>query len=471
VLGILQSGGSNGCGGTIRKVSGLSLTARALVDGLTAGGSRSSNVARIRDIAALGECAVIPYLAPMLVAGSTAEIAAVGEAIASLLNNATTEDLFRLDVSFREYAFCTQDDSPWRRFDVSRIPRGDHSAASSVLVKLLSMHANGRVREAAVMSLDAIHDGTEIPFLLLRLNDWVPQVRARARAVVAARMTPESARSFVVALPFLVRLLGARRADHQDLLNSIAKVITASPDARDALIVAMSGDDRGLRRAALRVATFGNATDFEAFILPGSKMADPVIRLFVARAAAAALPDSERLALLLSFANDSFAPVRQVALVALAANYPKDAEPSLEWAVRDRSASIRDLARFQLRKRHEVDFAHIYREALICASVVRLVVAIAGLGEVGAPSDAESILKFLSHRSARVRRASVRAVAQLGGETFLRDVLPRLHDPVQSVASTASTCSAATLRRSEARNWLHDFGRQSSHFFVSLCFV
>ncbi len=232
----------------------------------------------------------------------------------------------------------------------------------------------------------------------------------------------------------MLRLLGARRADHQELLNAIAKVITATPDARDALIAAMAGSDQGLRRAALRIATLGDPADFEAFILQGSKMADPVIRAFVARAAAASLCDPSHLDLLRSFATDPFASVRQVALAM------------------DRSASVRDLARFQLRKRRQVDFARLYRQAMAGAPVVRLVVAITGLGEVGVPSDGQFVLEFLSHPSARVRRASVRAVVQLSGETFLRDVLPCLHDPVHSVSSIAASMlsrHAAAIGRTE----------------------
>src|SRR3954447_18043505 len=156
-------------------MSGLTLKARALLDELTARVNRSDSVRRIWQVAALGECEAIPYLAPLFVAGTPVEIAAVGEAIGSLLSSATTEDLFRLDTSIREYAFWTADDSPWRRFAVSRVPAESNAVANIVLLKLLSMHADGYLREVALRSLNAIHDGSEIPFLLLRLNDWVPQ--------------------------------------------------------------------------------------------------------------------------------------------------------------------------------------------------------------------------------------------------------------------------------------------------------
>jgi HEAT repeat protein len=121
----------------------------------------------------------------------------------------------------------------------------------------------------------------------------------------------------------------------------------------------------------------------------------------------------------------------------LVTHFPDEASPHLESALMDRSAAIRDFARFEIRKRGEVDFARMYRKAMAGASTVRLAAAIAGLGEAGEPSDAEAILPFLEHPSARVRLASVRSVVHLGGERFVPNVLPSLSDPATSVASLA----------------------------------
>lgn len=389
-----------------------------------------------RDSSEPGERAVIPCLGALLV-GAPAERAAAGETIASFLIHATCDDLIHLDETMRKQYIPLPHGWKWKHFDASRVPSDANNAADLVLLKLLSVHPNGRVREAAVANLAAVHDGSEIPLLLLRLNDWVPEVRVRTRAVVGERLVPSSVRSFVDASPLLMRLLNARRVDHQEIVRDIAKVITNAPDGRDALIEAMAGDDRGRRHAALRIAALNSAADFESFILPGSKMTDPMVRLFVARLAAAGRHGDVDLARLKSFAIDPFASVRHVALIALATHFPDGAKPHLESAVTDRSAAIRDFARFEIRKRGEVDFARMYREAMAGASTVRLSAAIAGLGETGERSDAEAVLPFLGHPNARVRLASVRTVVHLGGERFVQEVLPRLSDPATSVASLA----------------------------------
>ena len=69
-----------------------------------------------------------------------------------------------------------------------------------------SLDANGFVREDAVKRLAKVATGEELPYLLLRLNDWVPQVRDAAREAVLARITPEYAPHFVTYLATFARL-------------------------------------------------------------------------------------------------------------------------------------------------------------------------------------------------------------------------------------------------------------------------
>jgi hypothetical protein len=61
--------------------------------------------------------------------------------------------------------------------------------STSAIAGILSMHANGYVRQFAVKALSKFTDGSEIPFLLLRLSDWVPQVSAEAVLSMQQRLT------------------------------------------------------------------------------------------------------------------------------------------------------------------------------------------------------------------------------------------------------------------------------------------
>lgn len=48
------------------------------------------------------------------------------------------------------------------------------------LLGIASMNASGYVREAAIQSLEKLDNPKIIPYLLMRLNDWVPTIREKS---------------------------------------------------------------------------------------------------------------------------------------------------------------------------------------------------------------------------------------------------------------------------------------------------
>jgi len=98
----------------------------------------------------------------------------------------------------------------------------------------------------------------------------------------------------------------------------------------------------------------------------------------------------------------------------------------------DRSASIRDEARFELRSRSDDDPSRRYRESLTNNAI-----AIDGLGETGTAADADLLLPYLEHESARIRRAAVRAIARLKGDGSVPLLGPMILDRSPAVSAQA----------------------------------
>jgi hypothetical protein len=269
----------------------------------------------------------------------------------------------------------------------------------------LSSNPSGYTREKAVRKLASIRDGRELPYLLARVNDWVSQVREPAREAVLSRITPQYAKHFLQHMELVTRMHRWRRADHSDLVRAIARLLVESAP-RAALVAAMNRDlfdilvaaDPAIARDALRAK---NAT----------------VRLRALRM----LNEREAYE---SMLDDPSAPVRAAALLAAG-----DRE-RLMAALFDGNANVRDVARFRLRG---LDFAALYREAL----------HLPGLAETGSAADAELLLPFLSHASARMRRMAVRAIVKLGGATHVDRVTELLLDPVRSVSTQVRRSLAA----------------------------
>jgi HEAT repeat protein len=333
------------------------------------------------------------------------------------LRTAAPEDLVALDESVRSYAGLGLQWNTTAARDVTR--------ADPALIPLLSMHGNGFVREEALHQLATVHDGSELPFLLLRLNDWVAPIRSFVRHAVLARTVQAYIPHFIRDLALVARLERAGRADHRAVIESVRGLLLGAA-AREPMLRALADRSRLRRRAVLRI--LAGAPDGGAEIaLAALRSDDPSVRRWSLRTA----PPEARREVIEALAND---PVGAIRAEALAALDPAEARERWIDALMDRSGAVRDAARFHLRA-EGLDFAQRYREALATEDLGRLFGAIEGLGETGDAGDADRVAPLLDHPAPRVRRAAVKALFRLGGDAYVDTLVDRLRDPGPGVSA------------------------------------
>lgn len=328
-------------------------------------------------------------------------------ALASRIDTATPEELPALEEAIR---------IAWRSSYVD----GSEPAPAG----LLSFHPSGYVREDAVKALANARDGGELRFLLLRLNDWVEPVRARAYAAVLDRLRHEYAALFAESFVLVVRAARGQRIDGAALLERLARLF-ASDAARGRVLALVQRGPGRTARALVRFLLDRVPSLHAELIATAASSDDALVRVWIT----AAVKD---MATLQRLTRDPSPAVRRAALIALPA---ADAAPHLERAVLDRSGAVREIARHLLGKR---DVAAAYRDALPAAATPRkLTTAIAGLAETGTAADAELIAPYLSHGAPSVRRTAVKAVMRLAGDRFADRIAAMLNDPAPSVSAAA----------------------------------
>ncbi len=109
----------------------------------------------------------------------------------SIIKDLAPLDLAALDQRVRnvsEYRYGI--DPQWQKLRPSDVSRLATSKFATSLVGLASFHKSGYVRETATQQLALQRTGEELPFLLIRLNDWVSEVREVATKAVRARLEP-----------------------------------------------------------------------------------------------------------------------------------------------------------------------------------------------------------------------------------------------------------------------------------------
>lgn len=346
--------------------------------------------------------------------------------LAALVSRLTADDLARLDGVLRSDSYYL----PFGRLSGVLLTRmeawSEHGGEIARLVGLDSMQGSGLARERAVRLLAAAGEPWTLPFLLLRVNDWVFQVRRPAAEAVRRLLEPRSVPVLLDSLELVVRLERSERVDAGELLSSIAALLA---DHQDSVPLAerLSHPSREVRLWVLRTLEGEAPPRVEEELRSALASSDPVLVREAARALLRVTP-RERLAPLLEALVRHFLPaVRAAALRAWAERLPGEAEAPLRAGLVDTTAAVRSEAGQQLRKVFRVDVAGFYRSSVAGLDIDdgsrRTAALLSELSRWGKGDDAELILPFLDGGSAKVRRRALQGVMRLGGRAYLRQAL------------------------------------------------
>ena len=169
-------------------------------------------------------------------------------------------------------------ESPFNWIRVDDLPTLlNRSDDASALLRALTAHSSGYIRESALRELAHRNESDLLRFLILRSNDWVEPISQFASAEAAARMRSIDLATLADSFPLLVLLAGQARRDHSALLE-IARARLRS-DCGEALIQASGKWSNRSRRAAFSWV-LPSVDDPNAFALERALIdRDPVTRI------------------------------------------------------------------------------------------------------------------------------------------------------------------------------------------------
>ncbi|WP_064203167.1 HEAT repeat domain-containing protein [Brevibacillus brevis] len=322
----------------------------------------------------------------------------------------------------------------WLPEDIRNFSINDEADLS--FIGICSFHRNGYVREAAIEVLLKQVTGAEVPFLLIRLNDWQPKIRYLAFKACKVRFRPNYVKHFLESI-FLLKHLSAyySREKFSDFLEEIDAMFR-HPDNRDVLRSGFRSKDPDVRRFCFDLALNLHDIDPDEVIAAALNQKDAMIRLQTVRHMCKQ-DDNERLRKWLDrIRRDVFPSIRQLALQAYVDRLPEEATDALLTALLDGHKSIREMARFYLRDK-KIDLVAFYREKLIDAEEQVIPIAIVGIGETGVKADDQSILPFLHHENERIQRAAVKALAMLNPDDHIEVFIRALQTNKRSASREA----------------------------------
>jgi HEAT repeat protein len=406
------------------------------------GGEKASET--IEDLARRGAIADARHLLEQLPLRRTLRADAL-DALRRILARATPGELLQFESEGRsEYGWWFH----WHGVDLR-----DLTKMPAAIRMLATFHPSGYVREDAVKSLAGEDDA--LPYLLLRLNDWVEPVARSARQAVEACLARASAAAVVHCLPIVERLRSMRRRDLHAVVDSIERSL-ARPSALPAVREAFASAPPLVRRASVLYASRQPSENSVPLLVELTADQDAVVASRATEALVRVLPPSALQANVGPLLRSRVGKVRLLSLSALVASGSQDLDGVLRRGTLDATAAVRELARYELARRGPIDFVTSYAGALRSGNLATLVPALCGLRECGTKADASHVAPLLSHRSVRVRAAAVRALGKLDPDAYACALARSLEDPsprVVRVASEALRGRSYHLDKSQLR-WL-----------------
>jgi hypothetical protein len=320
-------------------------------------------------------------------------------------------------------------------------------AADSANLALLSCHRNGWVRAAAVSRFGSGFPEIEVPFLLLRTTDWVPEVRSLAETRIRELLIAANAPVFVQCFGLIGRLHQAGRARVPVAIHTEIEDLLRSPECAGALHQGSASPFIAIRRRSLELAVSNPGLFPSEVLWPAMRDGDSGVRKHATTLALRLLPQ-EQDQVLQHAAQDPYAPIRRIAFEEIMRDATGVPLPFPQCFLLDPSPAIRHEAQAASRDTAPAP-AEFYRLRLAEGCGGRRSVAVAGLGETGNASDLPLLTTELQSSSSKVRQASLAGLKKLRPKGYAAVLQKIISSDMPKVALQA----ADTLLDLEPQLW------------------
>ncbi|GAA0725347.1 hypothetical protein GCM10008905_20550 [Clostridium malenominatum] len=356
------------------------------------------------------------------------------EVLNHVMSTLNSSQLIKLDKMFRERT--SYDWSyDWRNKDPKELFHPLMSQEEKIaILGLSSFHPNGYFREKAIKALSNMETGHEIPYLLIRINDWVRGVRDLSKEGLLKFLTSEHAMNFVNSLPLVLRLGECSRDEHMDIIDAVISMLS-SDECSQKLIGGLQSNDPKVRLCCYKIILQRRILDNKSIISYVMEDKNPHNRLFVLRSIQENITPDELADILVLLLKDKFSQIRIIALELLYKFNPEGAIDTLEKSLFDRNQSLRELSRYLLSKHKKYDFPAIYRESI--EKNEELYSSIYGLEETGKSEDSKIIAEFLKSHTIQIVKASINALARLDINGYKEEIICAINDERAGVSKVA----------------------------------
>ena len=368
-----------------------------------------------------GDYSAIPRIFCVFAENHTPSKTRAASILCDVLDRLTFDEIVRIDVQMRQTTSMEWSIN-WRNYSIDDFFTSDMNVNERrAVVVFASLNPNGFVREHAVHMMKDY--GGTLPFIVLRQNDWVSQVRAVALESADYRLSNLSDGELITALPFADKLSRSGRSQSNDsYTNRIYSVLTSSENERE-LIAGFKTTNIRTRRICTNTLFITENLRIDLLFDRLRCETDPFLRASIFRRLISAGQNMDDDAD--QFLHDKY-PLNRI----LAFQYicDRDQNKALNTARNlflDKNATVRENARYYMNgKCPDFDYRAFYKAHMADFTVS----AIYGLGETGKAEDTAVIERYLCDAQISAVRAAMISIMRLHGTKYASVITGFLSD-------------------------------------------
>lgn len=300
------------------------------------------------------------------------------------------------------------------------------------LLGVASLNWSGYIREKAIKLISEVKSSCAVPYILLRLNDWVIPVRNLAEYSLKQSLAADNIEAFISHSYLINKLQNVIRVD---LMNTRQDIVTYLKDdmLKDKLKNYLKHPHVKTRLFCYMILADRIAVE-DDIIDSAVKDKSYEIRMCLIEAIKT-LECEKRDIAIGKLLHDRSAKVKVALLRNFEDVFVQKFKERLNELIYDECASVRDEARFISKKYSFVtDFPEFYRQQILTGPLPG---ALVGLGETGSKNDFSIIREFCLHEDVKIRLAAIIGLWYLSKEDAVSFVLEALDSKVPKIKKTA----------------------------------
>ncbi|MBP2654478.1 MAG: hypothetical protein H6Q73_2047 [Firmicutes bacterium] len=300
------------------------------------------------------------------------------------------------------------------------------------LLGIATLNANGYIREKALSMMSGIQTSEAIPYVLLRLGDWVERIRKISVHILRNTLKEENIDSYVSNFHLIDKLKGILRVDLKDVREEIISYLKEEA-ALDKIKANLVHPNVKIRLFCYTILQNKLVTENDIIKLALSDKAFE-IRLWLI-GAIEEIDYNRQIEVIKRLLHDKAAKVKVAALRRFEKIIVCDFREELFEMLCDEHTSVREGARYIVRRYSMLeDFPVFYREQI---STQASPGAILGLGETGKQIDYTLISKFTSSENMKIKCATITAMWYLSKDASVKALVRCLDSEIPRVRKTA----------------------------------